>query len=245
MLKTIGHNLLIGLVASALLNVTAPVFAGENKGPAYLLDSAGAPVISGTHTAEKPDCVVTPAYPKDKMFEICGDKKEVASETDPCAVDVDGDGVPGDGVVGCPDKCPGTPADTQVDANGCAVVSMEVKTTLSNDEVNFDFDKFNLKPTGKVKLDKLVEFINGDLSHVPDIAVVGHTDSAGTESYNQKLSERRAQAVANYLRTNGVPASLIMESGKGELAPVADNKTKAGRAQNRRVEITIRKTNKQ
>jgi outer membrane protein OmpA-like peptidoglycan-associated protein len=71
------------------------------------------------------------------------------------------------------------------------------------------------------------------------IEVAGHTDSTGTDSYNQSLSERRAMSVAGYLSNRGVPMRRMVPVGAGELHPVATNDTAAGREQNRRVEITI------
>jgi OOP family OmpA-OmpF porin len=76
------------------------------------------------------------------------------------------------------------------------------------------------------------------------VIATGHTDSIGTEAYNQKLSERRANTVKQYLISKGVPADRIYAEGKGELQPVASNKTREGRAQNRRVEIEIVGTRK-
>jgi outer membrane protein OmpA-like peptidoglycan-associated protein len=78
--------------------------------------------------------------------------------------------------------------------------------------------------------------VAGKLSGKENLEIVGHTDSKGSKAYNQKLSERRAQAVADFLRTFGVKNSMSV-SGMGETQPVADNATEAGRAQNRRVEI--------
>jgi OOP family OmpA-OmpF porin len=104
-----------------------------------------------------------------------------------------------------------------------------------NADATFDFDKSDLKPAGKANLDRFMSGLAG--AKVSGITVVGHTDSVGTDAYNQKLSERRAASVANYLSSKGVPAAAIQASGKGESQPVADNGTKAGRAQNRRVEV--------
>lgn len=101
----------------------------------------------------------------------------------------------------------------------------------------FDFDKSVLKPAGKAKLRELVEKIKS--IHVEVFIVVGHTDNVGTHAYNQKLSERRAEAVKAYLVSLGVAKNSIYTEGKGESAPVADNKTAAGRGKNRRVEVEV------
>ncbi len=111
------------------------------------------------------------------------------------------------------------------------------KLTLSADAF-FDFNKSNLKPAGKASLNKLVS----DLSQVQQvnyIDVVGHTDSVGSDSYNQRLSEKRSASVREYLVQQGVNPSIVRTAGQGERQPVASNDTAEGRAQNRRVEITI------
>lgn len=107
----------------------------------------------------------------------------------------------------------------------------------------FDTDKSIVKKEGKAKLEKLAADIAGLDTEV--IVCVGHTDSVGSEAYNQKLSERRANAVKSYLVAQGVNGEKIVTEGKGELQPVADNATAEGRAKNRRVEITVTATPKQ
>ena len=114
------------------------------------------------------------------------------------------------------------------------------KVTLKADTY-FDFDKSNLKPEGKDTLDELVRDM-GDLNSIAEIEVIGHTDSIGTEEYNQGLSERRAATVKDYLISKDVPADVIQTEGRGELEPVATNETREGRAKNRRVEITTKGT---
>ena len=104
-------------------------------------------------------------------------------------------------------------------------------------EALFDFDKSVLKPEGRRILDELVEKVQGINLEV--MVAIGHTDSIGTEAYNQRLSERRANAVKAYLVSKGIESDRVATEGKGELQPVASNKTKAGRAQNRRVEIEV------
>ena len=101
----------------------------------------------------------------------------------------------------------------------------------------FDFDKSVIKPEGKVKLDDLIGKIKDINLEV--IIAVGHTDSVGSDSYNQKLSVRRSEAVKAYLVSKGIEKNRVYTEGKGEKQPVADNKTAEGRAKNRRVEIEV------
>ncbi len=113
---------------------------------------------------------------------------------------------------------------------------MSEKVTFAADAF-FDTDKAVLKPEGKAKIDDLVSKISGINLEV--IIAVGHTDSDGSDAYNQKLSVRRAEAVKAYLLTKGVEKNRVYTEGKGEKQPVADNKTKDGKAKNRRVEIEV------
>jgi len=115
------------------------------------------------------------------------------------------------------------------------------KVTLAAD-VLFDFDKSVIKPEGRARLDDLVSKIGGINLEV--VIAIGHTDSIGSDAYNQKLSVRRAESVKAYLVSKGVPANRIYTEGKGEKQPVASNKTKDGRAKNRRVEIEVIGTRK-
>ncbi|MBC7600202.1 MAG: OmpA family protein [Polaromonas sp.] len=101
----------------------------------------------------------------------------------------------------------------------------------------FDFDKSVLKPEGKAKLDDLVGKIKDINLEV--IIAVGHTDSVGSDSYNQKLSVARSESVKAYLVSKGIEKNRVYTEGKGEKQPVADNKTSEGRAKNRRVEIEV------
>lgn len=106
----------------------------------------------------------------------------------------------------------------------------------------FDFDKSTLKPGGKASLDRLIEDMKGDDIQV--IVATGHTDSTGSDAYNQALSERRAESVKAYLISKGVDGKKIVAKGKGETQPVADNLTEEGRAENRHVIVieVLRKT---
>ncbi|AGX87012.1 outer membrane protein OmpA [Candidatus Symbiobacter mobilis] len=117
-----------------------------------------------------------------------------------------------------------------------APVVMPEKVTYSADAF-FDFDKAVLKAEGKSKLDDLAAKVKG--VSVDVILAVGHTDAIGTDAYNQGLSERRAAAVRNYLVSKGIDAARVKAEGMGETKPVADNKTRDGRAQNRRVEVEV------
>ncbi len=127
-------------------------------------------------------------------------------------------------------------APTPAPAPAPAPVPTAEKVSFSADAF-FDFDKAVLKPEGKAKLDDLNSKLQG--MNLEVIIAVGHTDSIGTDVYNQKLSIRRAEAVKAYLQAKGIEANRIYTEGKGEKQPVADNKSSAGRAKNRRVEIEV------
>jgi len=148
-----------------------------------------------------------------------------APEPAPVAVvvDSDGDGVPDDR-----DLCPDTPRGDRVDVHGC---SCEITR-----RVQFAFASAELTPAGRAVLDELaaelqrLTFIRG--------TIVGHTDSVGSEAYNQALSERRARSVVQYLESKGVDRGRLTSRGAGESEPIADNSTDEGRALNRRVTLT-------
>jgi OmpA-OmpF porin, OOP family len=110
------------------------------------------------------------------------------------------------------------------------------KVTFAADAF-FDTGKSIVKPEGKAKLDDLVSKMGAINLEV--IIAVGHTDSVGGDAYNQKLSVRRSEAVKAYLTSKGVEKNRVYTEGKGEKQPVADNKTKEGKAKNRRVEIEV------
>jgi len=104
-------------------------------------------------------------------------------------------------------------------------------------DVLFDFDKSELRPEGIAELEPLLQAMQADAQL--SAMIVGHTDSTGTEQYNLGLSQRRAQAVANYFMDGGIGADRLKMEGRGESEPRASNETREGRQQNRRVEITV------
>ena len=115
------------------------------------------------------------------------------------------------------------------------------KVTFAAD-VLFDFDKAVIKPEGKSKLDDISNKVRGINLEV--VIAIGHADSIGSDAYNQRLSVRRSESVKAYLVSRGIEANRVYTEGKGEKQPVADNKTKDGRAKNRRVEIEVIGTRK-
>jgi OOP family OmpA-OmpF porin len=126
-------------------------------------------------------------------------------------------------------------------AQAAATPPAITKTTYQADTL-FDFDKSVLKPEGKAKLDELITKIRNVSLEV--IIVVGHTDSVGTDAYNMKLGDRRAQTVKAYFVSKGIERNRVYTESKGESQPIADNKTAVGRAKNRRVEIEVVGTTK-
>jgi outer membrane protein OmpA-like peptidoglycan-associated protein len=102
----------------------------------------------------------------------------------------------------------------------------------------FDFDSSTLRDEARANLTELADAL-ADEERDYELLVAGHTDSVGTETYNQRLAERRAEAAANFLVTRGLPPDRLRRVGLGESEPVADNDTEAGRQRNRRVEVAI------
>ncbi|MDQ1834613.1 OmpA family protein [Massilia scottii] len=132
-------------------------------------------------------------------------------------------------VTAAPAPAPAAPAPA-------APVAVSEKVSFAA-EALFDFDKSLVKPEGKAALDDLLNKLQGMNTEV--MVTVGHTDSVGTDAYNQKLSIRRAEAVKAYIVSKGVEAGRVYTEGKGETQPVADNKSAEGRAKNRRVTVEV------
>jgi OOP family OmpA-OmpF porin len=139
-----------------------------------------------------------------------------------CPLDTDGDGVPD-----YKDECPGTPKGAPVNAVGCWIV----KGLL------FDYDKWDIKAQYFDELDVAVKVL--DMNPSLKVQIQGHTDSMGSDGYNQTLSEKRAGAVRDYIVSKGISADRLTVKGFGESKPVDTNDTPEGRAQNRRVQLDI------
>ncbi|HLR13094.1 MAG TPA: OmpA family protein [Burkholderiaceae bacterium] len=135
---------------------------------------------------------------------------------------------PATGIAGCD----GVPV-----AQDEPVVEPSTSKVVLNADTFFDFDKSTIKPEGEQVLNQIVSQVQG--MDLETIIATGHTDSTGPAEYNQGLSERRAASVKDYLVNQGIPADRIYTEGKGLTSPIADNATREGRAQNRRVEIEI------
>ena len=133
---------------------------------------------------------------------------------------------------------PATPAKPTPPAKP-APASVKQAVVIQADAL-FDFDKSVLRPDGRQSIDGALGKLKG--VDVEMVIATGHTDSVGSDAYNQRLSERRAAAVKDYLVSKGIPAAKITTIGKGESQPVATNKTAEGRQKNRRVDIEFKGT---
>ncbi len=193
---------------------------------------------------------------KEPMVEKVELKKEPMKKKEPVILDDDNDGIinsldkcPGtpagakvnqkgceldddqDGVVNSLDKCPNTMKGALVDSTGCAV-SVDL-------QINFDSDSSTIKNTYNNKIEKFANF----LKKYPSVKakIEAHTDATGSHKYNEKLSQRRANSAVKALVDLQIDASRLEAIGYGELKPIQSNKTKEGRASNRRVEAIIKK----
>lgn len=206
------HIRTLALACALLPGMNA--LAAEHSCPmgneAYAIDSRGY-VVHNNYG----DCVRTSAWTPELAIKEC----------DPDLFPAQAEAEPAPAPVAAPAPAP---APTQV---------KKVKTLGAG--ALFALNKAELSDQGRAELDALAADLR-QMDSVQSVLVVGHTDSSGAESYNQALSERRAGTVKAYLVSKGVDASVITTRGMGESNPVADNATAEGRAQNRRVEITIK-----
>jgi len=240
---------LVAMLAPVSLAVAMSVGTAQagNHGGHWTTSGAGGVVFNGSG-----ECWNTVGGKNE--FAQCGDKMPA-----PAPMDGDGDGVvdakdecpntpkgvavgangcpkdsDGDGVVDYKDDCPGTRKGAMVNTFGCEIAGDMTITTTTD---HFDFDSAKLKAAMMSALDAVANKILNTPAN-EKVEVVGHTDSTGPEAYNQILSERRAQAAADYLNSKGVMNTTV--KGMGESAPVADNSTREGRAKNRRVEVNAK-----
>lgn len=218
-------------VLVAALAVSSVAFAADNtdkKG--YLVDSGKEIVRSGFGL-----CWQTGSWsPADAIAECDGDIAK------PAAAAAAPEPAPAPAAAPAPAPAPAAAAAAPAEpapapAPAAAAPSAE-KVSFAADAF-FDFDKAVLKPEGKAKLEDLVSKLQG--TDIEVIVATGHTDWTGSDAYNQKLSERRAKAVKAFLVSKGIPESRVFAEGKGERQPVADNRSREGRAKNRRVEVEV------
>jgi OOP family OmpA-OmpF porin len=201
----------------------AGYYGTDDSGGAAVAAAAGGAVIGALLCKQPEPYKATPA-PKPAP------KPQPKVVPTPVVADPDSDG---DGVPDSRDDCPGTPEKVSVDDHGCPEIP-----NLSG--VHFAHDKANLAAEATVILDQAASILESN-PHVR-VEIVGFTDSKGSDDYNQRLSERRANSARDYLAGRGVAGNRMTVSGQGEKAPVADNATSAGRQANRRVELTARPT---
>lgn len=224
MIKTFNPTLVaIAAIAVGLSGCSGVPTAGPRT-TGYVQDSGGT-VKSGTG-----NCVRTGYWTPALAIEEC-DSDLVPRAAAPAAPPKPAPAAPK------PAAKPAAPAPApKPAAKPAAVAPVTQKVTLAAD-VLFDFDKSAVKPEGKAKLDELVGKLKAINLEV--IIAIGHTDSIGSDQYNQKLSMRRAQSVKDYMVSKGIQANRIYTEGKGEKQPVAPNTTKEGRQKNRRVEVEV------
>jgi OOP family OmpA-OmpF porin len=254
------------LVALPLGTVSAAdrVWVGSDGNP---VRSGFGECVLALHGIEHPDCMadIDGDGVADEMDKCPGTPKGTEVDAEGCTVvkDSDGDGVvdskdncpgtapgskvdaagcaivvaaapvdsDGDGVIDSQDQCPGTPAGAKVNAVGCAE-----KIVMQN--LNFENNSSILTAESKRSLDSVMARMK-DNPNIQHITITGHTDGSGTDSYNQMLSEKRANAVRNYFIGGGIDGGMLTAKGAGESKPIASNSTREGRAKNRRVEFDI------
>lgn len=201
----------VAVVIAAMAPVTPAI-----SGCAYTVSSSGTNVRDS-----QGNCVRTSTWSKDQWTEACGKPKPKAAKP-----------APKPEPVATPEPAPMPPVAAP------APVKQTVTIASTAGQANFDVGSARLTAAGRAAVDEVIEQLRG-FDRVKSIIITGHTDSTGSAAYNQKLSERRAAAVRDYMISRGVNPALLTAVGAGEDQPIADNKTKEGRAMNRRVEIEI------
>ena len=199
------------LAVLCMASLGAGVYA-DDMVSGYLTSSSGKLVLDGDG-----DCVRVPSQPTDKKLTECGYPAPVVAAEPPPAAKVE-----------------------MVVAPTAATITKKIEEKISiAAAMLFGFDSAELSEDAKAVIDERIQRFQGRARLTSHMRIEGHTDSSGPEAYNQKLSERRAQAVADYIASQSynVRAEDIEVIGKGESEPIASNSTREGRAKNRRVDI--------
>lgn len=204
----------ISAVAAILVLTPVALADKHTAGCTHVFDASGNHVMGG----QDKNCVHSGMFKGKETMEACGAEKPKAPE--PKKVEAE--------------PAPAAPAPTPAPA---PVTSTTERLTVDGKTL-FATNSAVLTSAGQAAISNVVQQISS-FDKVDGVSVSGHTDSRGSEAYNQSLSEKRAASVANYMISQGVSASLISSVGRGELEPVADNATADGRQQNRRVEIDV------
>jgi len=216
---------IVGASAAAFSGLAFDAAAQQVDPSRYLRDSSGAVAVSGTGL-----CIRTGSWTPGTTVEGCDPMpRPVAAAPAPAPE---------------PEPAPAAAAPAEPVAPPPALAEtppapLEQKVTLATDAL-FDFDKSELRPDAKSELDDLLARIRA--ASVEEISLVGHTDSIGSDEYNMKLSQRRADAVKAYLVSQGMASENVHTEGRGEREPIADNKSKEGRQENRRVDVSVAAT---
>jgi len=207
---------------------------GEHAQKALAQEKTPEPAVQKSVPVEEPVAVVAAPV----IIDGDDDKDGVLNSQDKCpqtlaGVTVDINGCDADkdkdGVLNEKDICPNTPLGEAVNEDGCP------KTV--NLHINFENNSATIKEESMPLIEQYAAFLKAHTNYKAEI--IGYTDSKGSENYNQKLSQKRADAVLNALVNKGVNTKQLSAVGKGEVNPIADNATPEGRAQNRRIEAQL------
>ncbi|MDQ1297542.1 MAG: OmpA-OmpF porin, family [Campylobacterota bacterium] len=191
-------------------------------GLTFKFGAKAAPVIAAVAAPVVAAVVAEPKKPEPKPVVVAPTPKPAPVVAAPIDSDKDG-------VFDPSDKCPATPAGFKVDAEGCPLTAtLHLKFMTNSNAVDTE---------GTEKVNAFAAFLKDSPAY--KATIVGHTDNVGSDAYNQKLSEKRANQVKTMLVTQGVSADRLSASGKGESMPVVSNATKADRATNRRIEVEL------
>lgn len=163
-----------------------------------------------------------------EVEKIVYETREVEKIVEKPFVDSDGDGVPDDR-----DKCPDTISGAKVDSDGCMIMNQ----TITFNNINFELNSAEITASSRPSLDRVAKALKAQDDFKVEIA--GHTDSTGSASYNETLSDKRAKSVRQYLIDQGIDADRMTARGYGEMEPIASNDNQSGRAMNRRVEFRV------